>query len=132
MLSFLLVSLFISLSPVEKRAVFTPDATVIDYGIIEQGGDTKRELYFTNTGTSPLLVVNVNSSCGCLVPHWPKDPIPPGGRNKLGVAYDTNRLGTIQKTITVHTNEPEPENIHVIKITGKVTPRADVPEEQKR
>lgn len=121
MLSYLLVTLLVVLGPTEKRAVFTPDATVIDYGTIEQGADRKRELYFTNTGTAPLVIVNVNSSCGCLVPYWSKDPVLPGKRDKLGVTYDTNRPGPFTKTITVHTNEPEPDNIHVIKITGNVT-----------
>jgi hypothetical protein len=44
------------------------------------------------------------TSCGCTVPEWPKEPIPSGNTGVIKVKYDTNRLGTFTKTITVMSN----------------------------
>lgn len=110
-----------AVQPAEPRPVFTPESFTIDFDSIPYGGPGKRELYFTNTGDAPLML-DVRSSCGCLVPEWPKDPIPPGGRNKIGAHYDTNREGPFNKTLTVRTNEPEPGNIYVIRVKGYVRP----------
>ena len=101
------------------QPIFTPDAFVMDYGTIEYNADGYRELYYTNTGNAPL-VLSVKSSCGCLVPYYPKEPTLPGKRDKIGARYDTRRAGIFQKTLTVTTNESEEGKYHVIQIKGTV------------
>lgn len=73
----------------------------IDYGTIQKGSDGLRVFEFTNTGNAPLVITKINSSCGCTVPEWPKEPIAPGKTGKIQVKYDTTRVGPIRKTITV-------------------------------
>ncbi len=75
-----------------------------DYGTIERGGDGQSEFVFTNKGSSPLILSNVRASCGCTVPQWPREPIPPGETNSIKVKYNTNIVGTFNKTITVNSN----------------------------
>lgn len=111
---------FLSFSA-EPRPVFTPDSFTIDYDTIEYGGNGKRKLNFKNTGDAPLII-EVKSSCGCLVPDYPKEPTSPGHTNWIGAHYDTKREGRFMKTLTVTTNEPAPNNIHVIKVIGYVKP----------
>ena len=41
------------------------------------------------------------------VPTWPKEPITPGASGKIGVKYDTKRIGKFTKTITLTTNTTE-------------------------
>jgi hypothetical protein len=90
----------------------------VDYGTIEQHSEPLRSLSFTNTGTEPLIIKNARGSCGCTVPIWPKEPIMPGETSKIDIRYATNRLGKINKKVTITTNEGgEP---HVIKVLGKV------------
>ena len=76
------------------------------------------EIEFTNTGNAPLVITKINSSCGCTVPEWPKEPIAPGKTGKIQVKYDTTRVGPIRKTITVLSNSDTPTK--VLKIKGTI------------
>lgn len=94
---------------------------VHDYGTIIQNGDGNCEFEFTNTGKEPLILTNCRSSCGCTVPSWPRKPILPGKKEVIKVKYATNRLGTINKSITVSSNAKS-HNV-VLRIKGKVIPQ---------
>ncbi len=94
------------------------ETKTVDYGTLEQNGEPLRTVSFTNTGNEPLIIKNARGSCGCTVPIWPKEPIMPGETDVIEVRYATNRLGNINKTIKITTNEgAEP---HVLKVVGKV------------
>ena len=80
------------------------DKTVHDYGNIMQGDNGECEFKFKNTGKEPLILTNVYSSCGCTVPSWPKEPIMPGKSEEIKVKYNTTRIGTINKKVTVISN----------------------------
>ncbi len=90
----------------------------IDYGEIAKGSDGVRVFEFTNTGTAPLVISNVRSSCGCTIPKKPEEPILPGKTGQIEVKYDTNRVGPIRKAITVTSNADTPTK--VLKIKGTV------------
>lgn len=91
---------------------------VIDYGEIPKGSDGVRVFEFTNTGTVPLVITDVTSSCGCTIPEKPSGPIAPGESGEIKVKYDTSRVGPIRKTVTVYSNADVPAKS--IKIKGKV------------
>ena len=91
---------------------------VIDYGTIEKGADGIRVFEFTNTGTAPLVISDVTSSCGCTIPEKPENPVAPGENGKIKVKYNTNIVGPIRKTITVYSNADVPAKS--IKIKGEV------------
>lgn len=98
--------------------VLTFESTTVDYGEIERGAERIRTVSFTNTGDAPLVITNARGSCGCTVPDWPKEPIMPGESSSLSINYDTNRLGNINRTIRVSTNEGS--DPHVLLIRGSV------------
>lgn len=75
-----------------------------DYGNIKQGANGLCTFQFTNTGTEDLIIVEAKKSCGCTVPSWPKEPIPPGGKGVIEVRYDTERTGVIAKNVTIISN----------------------------
>jgi len=91
---------------------------VWDYGTIYKNGDGKSYFAFTNNGKEPLILSNVKSSCGCTVPKWPRNPILPGQNDTIYVKYATNRLGVINKSITVYSNAKN--SPVVLRIKGKV------------
>lgn len=91
-------------SPAQAQAKLEFETTIVDYGEIEQGSNGRRQFNFTNTGSEPLIISNARGSCGCLVPTAPKEPIPPGGHGVVSVAYNTNRIGPINKGVTVSSN----------------------------
>lgn len=112
--------------PKKNKKVKTPEITFVklvhDYGQIEQGANGECEFEFKNTGKADLILTNCRSSCGCTVPSWPKDPIAPGKKAVIKVKYNTQRIGQINKTITVESNAVNDRV--VLKITGNVNPKA--------
>ncbi len=92
-----------------------------DYGKIMQGDNGQCEFEFTNTGKEALVLNDVHSTCGCTVPSWPKEPIKAGESSKIIVVYNTNRVGPINKSISVASNATD--NPIVLKIIGNVTPK---------
>ncbi len=101
------------------------DVTEINYGDLLQGKQSDPEAVrifkFTNTGNEPLIISNAKGSCGCTVPSYPKEAILPGKSASIEVRYDIARLGPFQKTVTLTTNEAEPN--HTLTIKGKVNPK---------
>ena len=93
--------------------------TIHDYGTIKKESDGSCQFVFKNTGNEPLLLTNVTSSCGCTVPTWPKEPVLPGSSGIIKVVYDTKKIGTISKTISVMSNALN--NKVELAIKGNVT-----------
>ncbi len=87
-----------------KEPEITFESLVHDYGNIMQGDNGECDFVFKNTGKADLILTNCRASCGCTVPSWPKDPIAPGKKATIHVKYNTNRVGAINKTITVESN----------------------------
>ena len=91
-----------------------------DFGKIVEGTQAAYSFEFTNTGKAPVVISNVQPSCGCTTPVWPKEPILPGQEGKILVTYNTaGRPGTFNKSITITSNADEPSKI--ITIRGTVT-----------
>jgi hypothetical protein len=96
--------------------------------IKEEGGVVEHTFKFKNTGTKPLLVNNVRSSCGCTVPEWSKEPIPPGGSGSIKVSFNPlRRPGAFRKSVTVQSNAKEKTKILYIvgMVEGKPKTIAD-------
>jgi hypothetical protein len=102
--------------------VITFEKTTHDYGTVTKGGDGTCEFKFKNTGVEPLILSNVQASCGCTVPEWPREPILKGKSASIKVKYDTNRVGPINKTLTVSSNGKEASL--QLKIIGTVVEAA--------
>jgi hypothetical protein len=128
-LSLLIVTAFVfsafaqDANPDKNKKVKEPEITfetlVHDYGNIMQGDNGTCEFVFKNTGKADLLLTNCRSSCGCTVPEWPKDPIAPGKKATIKVKYNTQRVGAINKSITVESNAVN--NRVVLNIKGNVS-----------
>lgn len=93
-----------------------------DFGrIAEDGGEAVFDFKFVNIGEMPLVITDVEASCGCTSPLWSVDSIGPGEEGFVKVAYDPhNRPGPFNKTITVTTNGYP--SISILTIEGLVVP----------
>src|SRR5882672_4766368 len=65
--------------------VLTLEANTHDFGTITQGDVVEKIFKFKNTGNQPLIITNIQTSCGCTTPTWPRDPIPPGASGEIKV-----------------------------------------------
>jgi hypothetical protein len=121
-----LILLFVLGSIFKLQAQQEPDSIVFDklihdYGTIVQGGDGNCEFTFTNKGSTPLILSDIRASCGCTVPEWPKEPIAPGESGTIKVKYNSNIMGSFNKSITV--NSSAINSLVVLRIKGNVTSR---------
>lgn len=129
MMKNLVVMLFVGMLGVsvyaqEKVAKIQFKTDVIDYGTIEKGANGVRVFEFTNTGTAPLIITRVTSTCGCTIPKKPEKPILPGEKGEIEVKYDTQLVNPIRKTITVVSNADTP--IVALKIKGEVVQKTNL------
>ena len=101
--------------------------TTIDYGTVSKDSDSGvRTFEFKNTGNAPLIITNVQSTCGCTVPSKPTEPIMPGKTGKIDVKYNM-APGPIRKTITVESNASNYEGGRIpLKIKGEVIAKQEV------
>ncbi|SEW53615.1 DUF1573 domain-containing protein [Chitinophaga arvensicola] len=88
-----------------QSSVITFEEKVHNFGEITAGEKVEYSFKFTNTGTSPLLIEDAISSCGCTVPEWPKEPIKPGQSGFMKVIFDSHgKSGYTEKEISVKIN----------------------------
>ena len=76
-----------------------------DFGKITQGEIVSHAFKFKNTGNNNLIISGASGSCGCTVPHWPKEPVKAGEENNINVVFSSEgKSGYQEKTITIVTN----------------------------
>ncbi len=92
-----------------------------DFGTVNEGQIVEHVFKFTNVGKVPLTILKARSSCGCTVPEWPEEPIPPGGTGEIKAKFNTEGKPKEQKkTITVTANTYPNDTKVVLK--GMVNP----------
>jgi hypothetical protein len=88
-----------------------------DFGKIPQGRPVTYNFELVNTGKEPLMLENVQASCGCTTPEWTKDPIAPGATSIIKVGYNAANEGAFTKNIFVKYGNGQSKTI---TITGNV------------
>lgn len=86
-----------------------------DFGKIIEGESVSYSFKFKNTGKSDLIIADVNTSCGCTVPSYPKTPIAPGKEGAIKVAFNSaGKRGFQTKNIIVVSNtQPNTKMIRI-------------------
>ena len=117
----------VSFAQIGAKIEFLNKDNTIDYGTVTKETDSGiRTFIFKNTGDAPLIITNVQSTCGCTVPTKPTGPILPGMTDKIEVKYNMNP-GPIRKTITVESNAVNVEGGKIaLKIKGEVIVKPEV------
>ena len=97
-----------------------------DFGDIFQGDKVEETFKFANTGTEPLIITNVQVTCGCTVPKGgPRDPIMPGGKGELTIAFNSaGKMGKQNKVVTVISNAVNAEGAQISFTTNVLEKKA--------
>lgn len=104
-----------------QLARITFEEPEFDFGTVNEGQIVEHTFKFTNTGKVPLTVLRARSSCGCTIPEWPEEPIPPGGTGEIKAKFNTDgKIREQKKSITVTANTYPNDSKVVLK--GVVTP----------
>jgi hypothetical protein len=91
-----------------------------DFGKVPQGKPVSWEFKFTNTGEEPLIISNVESTCGCTVPKYTTTPILKGQSGTITVIFNAASVQpSFSKAVTIKSNARTPNKLLYIK--GEVT-----------
>ena len=83
----------------KSGAVISFEKNTHSFGDIYQGDRVEQVFKFTNTGSEPLVITNVEVTCGCTVPKYPRDPIPPGAKGEITVAFNSAGKSGLQNKV---------------------------------
>ena len=96
------------------------ETEIHDFGTITEGEKVEYNFKFKNSGSTDLIISSAKGSCGCTIPVWTKEPIPPGGESIIKVSFNSEgKHGIVDKKVTIIANTNP--NTKVLKITGKIT-----------
>lgn len=103
-----------------------------DFGNVSSSSNNVTEFKVTNTGDKPLIIDNVQASCGCTTPKKPEKPIAPGESDIIQVSFKPkpDQKNEIIKTVTVASNT-EPR-INTLTIRSFVTDEVAKPAEKAK
>lgn len=104
------------------KIVFAEDTH--DFGDIEQGDKVSHVFNFENSGTQPLILSNVLTTCGCTATDWPRDPIAPGDGGKIEVSFNSaGKMGKQNKVVTIVSNAVNAQER--VKIITNILPKKE-------
>jgi hypothetical protein len=87
------------------------------FGKIPQGRPVIHVFEVVNAGKEPLLLENVQASCGCTTPEWSREPIAAGATASIKVGYNAYADGHFNKTVTIFYNNGQTK---ALIISGEV------------
>lgn len=97
------------------------DKKMHDFGNIKAGEKVSYSFRFVNRGRRNLIIQNASGSCGCTVPDFPKQPIPPGREGFIRVLFNSEgKNGVQEKQVTVLANTLP--NTNEIRIKANIIP----------
>ncbi len=103
----------------ETKADFKFEKETHDFGKISQGKPVSVDFVFTNAGDEPLIISNVESTCGCTVPKYTSAPVPKGGKGTITVTFNAAAVQPgFTKAVTIKSNARTP--VKVLYIKGEV------------
>lgn len=96
------------------------DLMEFDFGGASEGDELAGKFAFRNTGNAVLNIDTPETSCGCTVASVKPTSVKPGESGEIDFKLDlTNVRGSVKKTISVPSNDPEQPMVTLI-ISGEV------------
>jgi hypothetical protein len=111
---------YTDLIDMENSPVITFEEAEYNFGTIIEGAVVTYRFNFTNTGSGPLLIASVGTSCGCTASeNWSRKQIKPGEKGYIDAIFKSEGFpGATDKKLTVVSNT-FPTNT-IIKLKGTV------------
>jgi len=108
----LLVLFFSSIGAIAQKAEVAFKSKVANFGKVKElAKQVHWDFVFTNTGSDPVRIDRVETTCGCTATEYTTMAIPKDSVGRIRVIYNTiNRPGEFTKTVSVYFkgfNDPE-------------------------
>ena len=79
--------------------------TKFDFGKMKEGDKVSHAWIVKNVGQNPLFISNIQVSCGCTAPTFPKEPILPGQEGEVILEFNSaGKPGNVQKNALIMAN----------------------------
>lgn len=108
-------------SPAKKLPQTTAEVTTseIDFGTFDKVEIKKVSVEVRNTGQSPLVILDVNTTCGCTAATYDKRPAAPGETLKVELTMTPKDTGFFDEIVTIQYNSTNNQPVKV-KLKGTV------------
>ncbi|WP_316833439.1 DUF1573 domain-containing protein [Pedobacter nutrimenti] len=111
-----ILGIAVSTNAQTKPAEFKFDKESYDFGKIPLGKPVSVEFKFTNVGETPLILTDVQTTCGCTVPEYTKTPVQSGKTGVIKVTYNPAGAALpFSKSITITSNAKTTTKVLYIK-----------------
>lgn len=106
-------------TPAGGKLVFEPE--VFEHKAADGESQFTATFVAKNTGTVPVRITKLDSSCSCLKVESEADTVPPGGQTTISAVFDIARLsGDAEKRVFVTTDIPDSlEQVLLVKVNVK-------------
>lgn len=91
------------------------DNPILELKRLVKDKTTTVKFLIKNTGSNPLIITNVSTTCGCTVPKWSKQPVLPNDITEISLQITPDAEGFFRKIITVYCNTEKRNVTLVIK-----------------
>lgn len=90
----------------------------------EDDAPSVHKFHYVNGSDKPVVILRVETTCGCAKPAYTREPILPGAKGQVEVTfYPRGRSGALNRSVYVYTSaSTEPVQL---TLTGTVTPTTD-------
>ncbi len=107
---------FISLTAMGMLASeFKFEKETHDFGKIPLNKPVSYEYKFTNSGDEPIIISDVQPTCGCSVAEFTKTPVKPSEGGTIKVTFNAAAKGPFTKSFIVKSNTKTPVKTLTIK-----------------
>jgi hypothetical protein len=90
-----------------------------DFGTVKSDEHALHAFVFKNSGDATLTVHEVQSTCGCTVASWTKEPLAPGASGSVSVSVNPAKTSSVfAKMVYVKSNDPAQPQV-TLTVRGK-------------
>ncbi len=90
---------------ISPEVLATRADTTVNIGTMTAGEVVKYNARIRNTGTEPLVIKRIDTSCGCTQVEYDKEPIMPGAEAAFSFRFDSSGMwGPQSKLVEIETS----------------------------
>jgi hypothetical protein len=104
----------------------SPEMTEFSFGDVVNGEILTKEIVVTNTGSAPLVIEGISTSCGCTTAEMDVEQIDVSQSATLSIHFDSGAhgrelTGEFSRQVFIATNDPHNPEI-VVKFNANILP----------
>ncbi len=125
-IALLILTVTLLLTACGGQPQITLETNALDFGDVVNGTIIIEEITVTNTGTAPLQIESVATSCGCTTAEITPQTIQPGEQGILHIEFDSgahgpDEVGELHRQIFISSNIPDQSEV-IVEFVANILP----------